>query len=78
MAIRNTEMHGSCHCGGVRITVPHAPEWVGSCNCSLCTKTAWLVAYYPDADVKVEGETVAYVWGDDGPHQSITLAGTQP
>jgi hypothetical protein len=23
---------GSCHCGAVRIEVPAAPEWVGSCN----------------------------------------------
>jgi hypothetical protein len=30
----------------------------------LCTKTGWLVAYYPDDAVTVEGETVAYVWGD--------------
>ena len=58
------EVRGSCHCGAVRIRVPHAPEWVASCNCSLCTKTGWLVAYYPDDDVRVEGETVAYVWGD--------------
>lgn len=55
---------GSCHCGAVRISVPHAPEWVGSCNCSLCSKTGWLLAYYPDHAVTVEGETVAYVWGD--------------
>ena len=55
---------GSCHCGAVRLRVPHAPEWVGSCNCSLCTKTGWLVAYYPDEAVTVEGETVAYIWGD--------------
>ena len=55
---------GSCHCGAVRIEVPRAPDWVGSCNCSLCSKTGWLVAYYPGEEVSVEGETVAYVWGD--------------
>ena len=58
------EIKGSCHCGAVSIRVPHAPEWVGSCNCSLCTKTGWLVAYYPDDQVTVAGETVAYVGGD--------------
>lgn len=36
--------------------MPHAPDWVGSCS--------WLAAYYPDDQVTVEGETVAYVWGD--------------
>ena len=56
--------HGSCQCVAVRLTAPHPPEWVGACNCSLCRKTAWLVAYYPDDAVTVEGETIAYVWGD--------------
>ena len=55
---------GSCHCGAVTLSVPHAPEWVGSCNCSLCTKSGWLVAFYPDDAVTVEGETVPYIWGD--------------
>ena len=57
-------VEGSCHCGGVRLTVPHAPEWVGACNCSICSKTGWLVAYYPDDAVTVEGETRTYIWGD--------------
>jgi len=55
---------GSCHCGAVQLSVPHAPSWVGSCNCSLCTKLGWLVAYYPDSAVTVRGETAIYVWGD--------------
>ena len=56
---------GSCHCGAVRIEVPAAPEWVASCNCSICRKLGSLVAYYPDdGSVRVEGETVPYIWGD--------------
>ena len=55
---------GSCHCGAVRITTARMPEWVASCNCSLCAKAAWLVAYYPEDEVTVEGDTRAYVWGD--------------
>ena len=55
---------GSCHCGAVTLSVPHAPEWVGSCNCFLCNKSGWLVAFYPDDAVTVEGETVPYIWGD--------------
>jgi hypothetical protein len=58
-------VQGSCHCGAVRIAVPGPPDWLASCNCSLGTKLGWLVAYYPDdGRVKVEGETVAYIWGD--------------
>ena len=58
-------LKGSCHCGAVRIEVPSAPEWVGSCNCSICRKLGWLVAYYPDdGSVRVEGETATYIQGD--------------
>lgn len=70
-------MEGSCHCGAVRIAVARAPEWVGACNCSLCRRTGALMAYYPPAEVRIEGETAAYIWGDGGPHQSTTLMGTQ-
>lgn len=56
---------GSCHCGAVRIAVPAAPEWLASCNCSICTKTGTLMAYYPDdGSVRVDGATATYIWGD--------------
>lgn len=57
-------VRGSCHCGGVRLEVPAKPDWVGSCNCSLCRKLNWLVAYYVPEEVRVTGKTQAYVWGD--------------
>ena len=57
-------IEGSCHCRGVRLRVPESPAWVGRCNCSLCRKLAWLVAYYRPGDVSVKGRTTAYVWGD--------------
>jgi hypothetical protein len=69
-------VRGSCHCGKVRLEVPGPPEWVGSCNCSICRRTGWIGAYYPDGSVRVEGETVAYVWGDRmiGIHHCPTCA----
>lgn len=57
-------VHGSCHCGRVRIELPSKPEWVAACNCSLCRRTAWLVAYFPPERVTITGETTAYIWGD--------------
>ena len=58
-------IHGSCHCGAVKVRVRNAPEWLGSCNCSLCAKTGNLMAYYPDdGSVSVEGATATYIWGD--------------
>ena len=56
---------GSCHCGAVKIAVPAAPAWIGSCNCSFCRKIGSLMAYYPDdGSVRVEGPTAPYIWGD--------------
>jgi hypothetical protein len=57
-------MHGSCHCGAVRIEVARPPEWVGECNCSICRRTGALFAYYPPGDVMVTGKSVSYIWGD--------------
>jgi len=57
-------LSGSCHCGAVRIEVPSAPEWVASCNCSICRRTGALMAYYPPAEVRVEGEAATYLTGD--------------
>ena len=54
----------TCHCGAVRIELLHPPEWVADCNCSLCRKLAWRVAYYPPDQVRIAGATTAYVRGD--------------
>lgn len=64
--IRNMAIgvHGSCHCGKVQIGVPDAPQWVAECNCSLCRRLAWRVAYFPPSEVSISGETTAYIWGD--------------
>ena len=48
----------------VTLIVPSAPDWVASCDCSLCRKTGWLLAYYHPDQVKISGETIPYVWGD--------------
>jgi hypothetical protein len=57
-------VQGSCHCGSVRIELPGKPAWVADCNCSLCRRLAWRVAYFPPDQVRISGETTAYVWGD--------------
>jgi len=57
-------VQGSCHCGNVRMELPSKPEWVADCNCSLCRRLAWRVAYFPPDQVRISGETEAYVWGD--------------
>jgi hypothetical protein len=60
-------IEASCHCGAVKLQVPVAPEEIASCNCSLCTKLAWLGAYYNPADVNLitSRESIdTYIWGD--------------
>ncbi|MDJ0978623.1 MAG: aldehyde-activating protein [Erythrobacter sp.] len=53
-------MTGSCHCGAVRVTVTHKPDYVNFCDCSLCAKSGGVWGYYESADVTVKGETRGY------------------
>ncbi|MGH6871336.1 MAG: GFA family protein [Rhizomicrobium sp.] len=55
---------GSCHCGAVRYEVPAAPEAVTDCNCSTCRRRGTLWAYYSPREVRVDGPTRIYMWGD--------------
>jgi len=42
---------GSCHCGAVRYQVTMAPpEKAYACNCSICARAGWLLAFVPEAD----------------------------
>jgi hypothetical protein len=46
---RNMTLKGSCHCGATQFEVPEAPEKLGRCTCSFCSKRGALWAYYtPD------------------------------
>jgi hypothetical protein len=60
-------LHGACHCGAVRLTLPAAPDQATDCNCSLCRRLAGLWAYYTFGSVRIEGHpenTADYIWGD--------------
>ena len=49
--------NGSCHCGTVKFTVDAPmPTEAMSCNCSICRRKGVLMAFFPAAKVKVEGE----------------------
>ena len=55
-----------CHCGDVKVTIPHPPETLTSCNCSLCYRIGALWGYYTLGEVEItqpEGG-VEYCWGD--------------
>ena len=60
-------IEASCHCGAVRIEVPHAPDEVKECNCSICRRYGAVCAYYSPKDVRLvpeSGATDIYIWGD--------------
>ena len=58
---------GTCHCGRVRITVPHKPDQVTHCNCSLCSKTGFQGIYYSSDELVIEGELDRYVRANSTP-----------
>jgi len=41
-----------------------APDDVNECNCSICHRLGVLWAYYAMSDVRIEGATVTYAWGE--------------
>lgn len=45
---------GSCHCGAVRfeVTMP-APEKAMACNCSICSRAGWLLAFVTPAQLRL-------------------------
>jgi hypothetical protein len=56
----------TCHCGAVRIQIPHAPETITNCDCSICRRYGTLWAYYEASEVQVlaeHGATSSYSWG---------------
>ena len=54
----------SCHCGKATIALPHAPDYVNQCNCSLCAKTGWRGIYYSSDELRIAGEFDSYVRED--------------
>jgi len=58
---------GSCHCGNVKYQLGKAPEWLVSCNCSICRRIGALWTHAETSDVILnyeKGATIAYIWGD--------------
>ncbi len=44
---------GGCHCGAVKYEVDTTLENVISCNCSLCAKRGWLLAFVTPAHFRL-------------------------
>ena len=58
------EVTGECLCGAVRLVATGAPDRVGVCHCRDCRKhhgaAFFAAAIYPEAAVRIKGETHAY------------------
>jgi len=60
-------LSATCHCGAIRVEVPHAPATLTNCNCSLCRRLGALWGYYEVGTVQVHGhpeKTEGYIQGD--------------
>lgn len=60
-------MKGSCPCGGVTVTVARRPDYLNSCNCSLCFRLGTLTGYFNPSEVTIEGTTKSFVRADIDP-----------
>lgn len=52
----------TCHCGATRITLPGHPTEARRCNCTFCTRTGAVWAYYDPSQltIKTEGRDAEY------------------
>lgn len=50
----------TCHCGQIRIEIQKQPDYINECNCTLCSKSGARWAYFPPAQVRIEGTTQGY------------------
>ncbi len=75
-------MTGSCHCGRVRIEVRGAPTTVLVCNCSICTRKAYLHWIVPREHVTVvagEDALATYTFGTGvAQHRFCRVCGCAP
>ncbi|KAJ5525145.1 hypothetical protein N7494_011795 [Penicillium frequentans] len=61
-------LKSTCHCGAITVIVPHQPEEINECQCTICRRYAAAWAYYKVNEIKFdlkEGAKLSkYVWGD--------------
>jgi hypothetical protein len=65
---------GGCHCGKVRYDVNIDLTQVIACNCSLCSRTGWLLAFVPDEDFTLrsgDGALTDYQFGKKHIHHQF-------
>jgi len=46
-------INGKCHCGNVKISIPHLTTTGTTCTCSICSRYAAVWGYFTNSEVKV-------------------------
>ena len=57
----------SCPCGNVTVTAARRPDYLNSCNCSLCFRLGTLTGYFNPSEVTISGPTRSFVRSDIDP-----------
>ena len=53
-------MTGGCQCGRVVIETPGRPAYLNVCNCTQCWRRGVLWGYFPQSEVRIEGNLGRY------------------
>lgn len=70
----------TCHCGATRIELPSQPTEATSCNCSYCSRTGAVWAYYKQGQLKFlaqDGEATYSASGGMNQHHFCSTCGIQ-
>jgi hypothetical protein len=57
----------TCHCGGTKLELPHAPRHATQCSCTYCTKSGGLWAYYEVDEVKITADANDRIYSPSSP-----------
>src|SRR3954462_5484760 len=64
MEVPKELLKANCHCKTVQLTFPTPQKALTECHCSICHRYGVLWSAFPPEEVKIEGKTEFYVWGD--------------
>ena len=70
----------TCHCGATRIQLPSQPTEATSCNCSYCSRTGAVWAYYKQGELTFlsrDGEATYSASGGMNLHHFCSTCGIQ-
>mgnify|MGYP001762229922 FL=1 len=74
--------HGSCHCGAVAYQVEADLSSVLSCNCSICFRKGYLLAFVPGSNLtmlKTDQQLTTYTFNTHKiKHQICPVCGCSP